>query len=70
MRRITSIDLDELAELREKAVRACEEAKNLIEERRWLRKRADEFRRRVMPLNEAFPPALTVSNALPARPAA
>ena len=57
MRRITSADLEELAELREKAARVCEETKRLIEESRWSRKRADEFRQRVMPLT--FPSVLT-----------
>jgi len=70
MRRIAGVDLEELAELREKAARVCDETKSLIEESGRLREWLDEFRRRAMPLIEATLPAITVSNSLPPRPGA
>jgi hypothetical protein len=62
MRRITRVDLDELADLREKAARVCEEAKSLIEEHRGLRKWAGRFSAGATPLIETFPPLLPISN--------
>jgi len=67
---ITRHDLDELAELREEAARACDEAKDLIEESRQLRRWADEFRQKATPLIGATPPAVTVSDEALPQPAA
>jgi len=70
MTRITRDDLDELAELREEAARACDEAKDLIEESRRLRRWADEFRQKATSLIGATPPAVTVSDEALPQPAA
>jgi hypothetical protein len=70
MRWITLVDLDELAELREKAARVCEETKSLIEEHRGLRKWAGRFSTGATPVIETFPPLLTISNATQRQPAA
>jgi hypothetical protein len=65
MRGITRTDLNELAELRERAARLCEETKILIEEGRRLREWVNGFQDEAMPLI----PAVTVCCAASPQPA-